>query len=47
MNSIAWAMIIVALIICATVLTIYGYGDSVATCFVMGFFLFIMLGGGI
>ena len=47
MNSIALAIVAVALIVAATILTIYGHGDAVVTCAVMVFFMFVMLRGDI
>ena len=46
-NSIALAIVAVALIVAATILTIYGHGDAVVTCAVMVFFMFVMLRGDI
>lgn len=44
-KTIAWAMIVVALIVSAAALTIYGHSNAVWTCFVIGFLLFNIWGG--
>lgn len=46
-NSIALAIVAVALIAAATILTIYGHGAAVVTGIAIAFFLFVMLGGNI
>lgn len=47
MNSIALAIVAVAMIAAATILTICGHGAAVVTGIAIAFFLFAMLGGGI